>query len=355
MAIETMRPSLRCGLSLPKANLGPRRQTQGSIRLPPRAARARPGRGWPASRPGAAGGFALGSQESRPEAAPSPGARTYPFYGVRQAGIVTPMQDRLHFAAFDVITDSRDELIGLLQDWTARRGADEPGPGRRRGRSDLRAVRRPAGRHRRGDRAAAVGADHHLRVRAVAVPVGRPGPVRAGGAAAGGAAAAAALPGRQARPRQVRRRPVRPGLRRRPAGRGARGAQPGPDRVRPGLGALVPARLRAYVLHLDQPEHAAEPDGVQGRHDEPQGRGAGAARRARLGAAGRGPQGRVAGRRHLPGRPADQHDHRDLGPAAAARAGAGDRADQGRGRAAVRRHRVQPARLRPDGAAATSR
>ena len=40
------------------------------------------------------------------------------FYGSRQAGIVTPAQDRLHFAAFDVITDSRDELIALLQAWT---------------------------------------------------------------------------------------------------------------------------------------------------------------------------------------------------------------------------------------------
>ena len=45
------------------------------------------------------------------------------------------MQDRLHFAAFDVITTSRDELIELLQDWTvaAERmtrglGAGEAGP-----------------------------------------------------------------------------------------------------------------------------------------------------------------------------------------------------------------------------------
>src|SRR4029079_17693498 len=45
--------------------------------------------------------------------------RSYPFYGEHQAGIVTPAQDRLHFAAFDVITDDRDELIGLLRDWTA--------------------------------------------------------------------------------------------------------------------------------------------------------------------------------------------------------------------------------------------
>ncbi|WGW12990.1 iron uptake transporter deferrochelatase/peroxidase subunit [Saxibacter everestensis] len=43
---------------------------------------------------------------------------TYPFYGEHQAGIVTPAQDRLHFAAFDVLDVSRDELIELLQDWT---------------------------------------------------------------------------------------------------------------------------------------------------------------------------------------------------------------------------------------------
>ena len=64
--------------------------------------------------------------------------------------------------------------------------------------------------------------DHHLRLRAVAVPLGRPGPVRPGGQTAGGAAAAAAFPGRQPGPRRVRWRPVRPGLRRRPAGGGAR-------------------------------------------------------------------------------------------------------------------------------------
>ena len=43
---------------------------------------------------------------------------TYAFRGEHQAGIVTPAQDRLHFAAFDVLTDSRDELVDLLQRWT---------------------------------------------------------------------------------------------------------------------------------------------------------------------------------------------------------------------------------------------
>jgi deferrochelatase/peroxidase EfeB len=42
-----------------------------------------------------------------------------PFTGEHQAGITTPQQDRLHFVAFDVITDERDALVTLLQDWTA--------------------------------------------------------------------------------------------------------------------------------------------------------------------------------------------------------------------------------------------
>lgn len=40
------------------------------------------------------------------------------FHGVHQAGIVTPAQDRLHFAAFDVTTDSRDDLVAMLKAWT---------------------------------------------------------------------------------------------------------------------------------------------------------------------------------------------------------------------------------------------
>ncbi len=44
---------------------------------------------------------------------------TYPFFGAHQAGITTPAQDRLHFAAFDLSsTATRDDLIELLKDWT---------------------------------------------------------------------------------------------------------------------------------------------------------------------------------------------------------------------------------------------
>lgn len=44
---------------------------------------------------------------------------SYPFYGGHQAGIVTPAQDRLHFAAFDLTTTSREDLVALLTAWTA--------------------------------------------------------------------------------------------------------------------------------------------------------------------------------------------------------------------------------------------
>lgn len=66
----------------------------------------------------AAGGaaVALGRQT---DAVPTAGAgAAVPFHGPHQAGIATPVQDRLHFAAFDVKTDDRAELVQLLKDWT---------------------------------------------------------------------------------------------------------------------------------------------------------------------------------------------------------------------------------------------
>ncbi|MGW4976655.1 iron uptake transporter deferrochelatase/peroxidase subunit [Streptomyces mirabilis] len=40
------------------------------------------------------------------------------FHGAHQAGIATPVQDRLHFASFDVKTDDRAEFVQMLKDWT---------------------------------------------------------------------------------------------------------------------------------------------------------------------------------------------------------------------------------------------
>ncbi|WP_255950875.1 iron uptake transporter deferrochelatase/peroxidase subunit [Streptomyces odontomachi] len=42
-----------------------------------------------------------------------------PFHGAHQGGIATPVQDRLHFAAFDVQTKDRAAFVQLLKDWTA--------------------------------------------------------------------------------------------------------------------------------------------------------------------------------------------------------------------------------------------
>jgi deferrochelatase/peroxidase EfeB len=54
----------------------------------------------------------------------SPGAPAaagvVPFHGVHQAGIITPVQDRLHFAAFDLSPSAtRADLVALLKSWTA--------------------------------------------------------------------------------------------------------------------------------------------------------------------------------------------------------------------------------------------
>lgn len=61
---------------------------------------------------GAGGAVALESTS------PGPGS-SVPFYGAHQAGIATPAQDRLHFAAFDMSpTATRDDLVTLLRKWT---------------------------------------------------------------------------------------------------------------------------------------------------------------------------------------------------------------------------------------------
>jgi deferrochelatase/peroxidase EfeB len=69
---------------------------------------------------GAAAGAGLISAAEATERTPD---TEIPFYGLHQAGIATPVQDRLHFAAFDVTTDDRARLIRLLEDWTAAAAA----------------------------------------------------------------------------------------------------------------------------------------------------------------------------------------------------------------------------------------
>lgn len=66
---------------------------------------------------GAAGGYAVAATRDEP-VAPDPDAVPVAFEGRHQAGILTPAQDRLHFVVLDVTTESRDELVSLLQEWT---------------------------------------------------------------------------------------------------------------------------------------------------------------------------------------------------------------------------------------------
>jgi deferrochelatase/peroxidase EfeB len=66
---------------------------------------------------GAGAGYAAG--DDPPVVKPDPDALPVAFQGEHQAGIVTPAQDRLYITAFDLTTESRGDLILLLQDWTA--------------------------------------------------------------------------------------------------------------------------------------------------------------------------------------------------------------------------------------------
>jgi deferrochelatase/peroxidase EfeB len=62
----------------------------------------------------AGGGYLVGRESA--EGAELDG--TVPFYGEHQAGIDTPAQDRLHFAAFDLQTEDLAELRELMREWS---------------------------------------------------------------------------------------------------------------------------------------------------------------------------------------------------------------------------------------------
>ncbi|MGW7369100.1 iron uptake transporter deferrochelatase/peroxidase subunit [Streptomyces sp. NPDC054841] len=64
-------------------------------------------------------GGAMAATRSGDETVPAAiSGAAVPFHGAHQAGIATAVQDRLHFAAFDVKTKDRAELVQLLKDWT---------------------------------------------------------------------------------------------------------------------------------------------------------------------------------------------------------------------------------------------
>ncbi len=64
---------------------------------------------------GGAAGYLVGHETAE---ASSDGTGSVQFYGEHQAGIDTPAQDRLHFAAFDLVTESRADLQEMLREWS---------------------------------------------------------------------------------------------------------------------------------------------------------------------------------------------------------------------------------------------
>jgi deferrochelatase/peroxidase EfeB len=62
-----------------------------------------------------AGGYLLGQESAE---ANGDGTGSVPYYGEHQAGIATAAQDRLHFAAFDLLSEDPAELRELMRAWT---------------------------------------------------------------------------------------------------------------------------------------------------------------------------------------------------------------------------------------------
>jgi deferrochelatase/peroxidase EfeB len=62
-----------------------------------------------------AGGYLLGQDAAE---ASAEGTGSVPFYGEHQAGIDTPAQDRLHFAAFDLLEEDPRALRELMREWS---------------------------------------------------------------------------------------------------------------------------------------------------------------------------------------------------------------------------------------------
>ena len=57
-------------------------------------------------------------QDSSPAGA-TPTNDIEPFGGAHQGGILTAPQKHTYFSAFDLTTTKREEVVGLLRDWTA--------------------------------------------------------------------------------------------------------------------------------------------------------------------------------------------------------------------------------------------
>ena len=77
---------------------------------------------------GGVGGYLVGSETAKAD----DGTGSVPFYGEHQAGIDTPAQDRLHFAAFDLVDDEPRRAARADAGMVARRRRNDRRPDDRR-------------------------------------------------------------------------------------------------------------------------------------------------------------------------------------------------------------------------------
>ena len=73
---------------------------------------------------------ALAANAGRGASATGTASSVEAFWGLHQAGIATPIQRNTYFIAFDLLTEKREELIGLLQAWTEAAARMTSGPAR---------------------------------------------------------------------------------------------------------------------------------------------------------------------------------------------------------------------------------
>ena len=71
-----------------------------------------------------------GAQAAKPQAG---AGGAVPFYGLQQAGIITPQQPYVCFAAFDILHQDAGQLLKLLQEWSAASAVMTAGKPRREG------------------------------------------------------------------------------------------------------------------------------------------------------------------------------------------------------------------------------
>ena len=71
----------------------------------------------------AAMGTGFAARAAVSDAVPRRQPAVEPFWGPHQGGIVTPAQDHTYFAAFDLTSDKRDDVVTVLQRWTTAAAA----------------------------------------------------------------------------------------------------------------------------------------------------------------------------------------------------------------------------------------